>query len=245
MAPEAIERYPMHANESDNTTAGVRLSAESEALRKAAVLIASLPLDEASYLTRNLDPVRLERLADAIAYAEEVCPQTQRQVARELHCPRAVEPAISPETWEIAMHREKLNALDPATIAMLLRNELPQTAAIVLAQMAPSPAAQVLRRLTTDQQLKTVQRMARIKEPAGSVILKLLKTIDQCVQFRARPMRPAPGGEACLAEILQQSDQATRRALIENLSEEDRPLVDRLLQRIHVLNDSRRHSKAG
>ena len=156
--------------------------AESSALRKAAVLIASLPLEEATHLTRSLGKERLERLANAIAYVHDVREKEQRGIARELadsrHTPQV------PLTEAASATRKSGKAIDqadPAVVAMVLRHELPQTVAVVLSRMAPAAAARVLRRLSTDRQLTVVKRMATLQPGDESTISNLLTIVSQSV----------------------------------------------------------------
>lgn len=210
------------------------------AIRKAAVLVASLPLEEAAHLTRSLSEQQLERLADAVARLEEVGDKEQAKVAGELSRSPVTSRRSQQIDSELMEYRQRMDDADPAIVCVVLREELPQTIALLLSEMSAKAAAAVLRKLSTDRQIAVAKRMARLRPGNDSIVVTLLRGVSQSVMARSQPLRQSAGGEAFLAHVVNCTDRATERALLENLGQEDRGLVDRLLQRMYLLKDSRR-----
>ena len=219
--------------------------------RMAAVMIASLPVDDANYLMRQLSATELEELADQIAALDQVDSSEQSNVIDELAFARSQQVSLAPQrdssdttNWRLQQARKQLVEAGGDNLATALNNELPQLIAAVLTQLPPKTSGNTLRRFSTDRQLAIVKQMANASSISTATAAKLLQHVSDAIECGSRPLQDRATGacnyEAVVAEVIHHTDRATEKALLENLSEEDRGLVDRLIQRIHVLRDSRR-----
>lgn len=217
----------------------------------AAVMIASLPVDDANYLMRQLSVAELEELADQLATLDEVEPSEQTNVIDELAYARTQQVSFAPQrdssdttSWRLQQARQQLVEAGGDHLATALTNEKPQLVAAVLTQLPPKTSGDTLRRFSTDRQLAIVKQMAKASSIDTATAAELLQHVGDAIEYGSRPLHDRLTGkcnyEAVVAEVIHHTDRATEKALLENLSEEDRGLVDRLIQRIHVLRDSRR-----
>lgn len=141
-------------------------------LRKAAVVLLSLPRHQAADLLDQLDPLEMESLTEVLAKKRPITAAERSAVASEFAAAAARVPAST--------HTPRLNALNadvaldsPPPFASLLdvdsqilfkalASEHPQTIALVLAHLPASQAAQIISRLAPEQAPAVVRRLATI-----------------------------------------------------------------------------------
>ena len=219
-------------------------------VRKATVLLASLPDVDVAGLLQQLSHAQLELLATAAAELTEVDHQDQSEIAAELAAneppgdrQRGQEPAAGVRPVPDASALDELARTPASVLAAALQGELPQTIAIAVASLPTQQAADVLARLSTDQQLRVVRCLASC-QLAGTCQIDVLHGLADRARARRYPVLDARGGLSLVACLLVHVDRATEKALLENLSESDRPLVDPLLQRMAVLRSLRERRAA-
>ena len=151
-------------------------------LRKAAVLLMSLPPDDAARLLSLLEPAMVEAVSVEIARTERVSGSEQDAVAEQfseaqpvdgseggLHVARALlERALGERAGETIDHVRQtvepppldfLQAMESDRLLSLVRNEQPQTIALILLHMAPA------RRNRTSP--RALDRAAMVGDPAN------------------------------------------------------------------------------
>ncbi len=136
-------------------------------LRKAAVLLRSLPRQQAADLVDQLDPPQMESLAQELA---KNCPVTAAEryaVSHELFAATGAESALAPQLArpEAAKNPPPLAALadvDSQVLCKALVAEHPQTIALVLSHRPAPQAAQIIARLAPALAQTVVRRLATI-----------------------------------------------------------------------------------
>ncbi len=134
---------------------------------------------------------------------------------------------------------EFLRRADTRQVLTYLQDEHPQTIALVLAHMHAEAAAMVLSALPEEElQREVALRIARMDRTSPEVIEQVeailerkLSTVIQQSDFAQA------GGLETLVDILNSSDRATERLILEGLETEDAELADEVRNRMFVFED--------
>ena len=207
------------------------------ALRKAALLLVSVPDDEAAYLLAKLPQHQLARLTQAVSDLRSVLQVEQDVLAHELQTAATVNEESQKKdkaqrTAEVRSAGSKsqnclLDFANANTIVSVLQHELPQTIAAALCCMEAKKSSEILSLLPTDQQIAVILRMVQMSARDSETLQFLLEDISKAIA--TREMSPQlRGGEAQMAQVLSYTDSATRTSILANLAAEDRALSRRL-----------------
>jgi flagellar motor switch protein FliG len=138
----------------------------------------------------------------------------------------------------VAAPFEFLRRTDTRQILSYLQDEHPQTIALVLAHMHPDAAALVLGALPEEEQREVAHRVAKMDRTSPEVIEQVetilerkLSTVIQQSDFSSA------GGVQSLVDILNRSDRATERLILEGLEKDDSELADEVRNRMFIFED--------
>ena len=138
----------------------------------------------------------------------------------------------------VAAPFEFLRRADTRQVLSYLQDEHPQTIALVLAHMNADAAAMVLSALPEEQQREVALRIAKMDRTSPEVIEQVeailerkLSTVIQQSDFAQA------GGLETLVDILNSSDRATERLILEGLESQDPELADEVRNRMFVFED--------
>lgn len=234
---------------------------EANNLRKAAILLVSLPEDEAAKLLAKLTPKQAELVSLEIAQLNTIPPEEQERIILEFadSKPRGVVRRgglqVVQTLLERALGRQAADTLDnireaiaslpfgflrrvdPQNILTFLADEHPQTIALVLCHLPSQLAAQVLSGLPTSLQLSVVRRIAHMGETSPDVLKSVEDALAGRLQNAMQQSLERAGGVATVAEILNVADRGTERALLESLAQEDPELVEQIRRLMFVFDD--------
>ncbi len=174
-------------------------------------------------LTANQIKLMADRASGALAVEHSAPDELATELARERANAIPSHADISP-----IESRELIAKADPVALAGLLDNELPQTVATVLNQLPAARASAVLGRLGTELQLAVTQRLASCHDPLPEVLLDVCSAIANRTQAQGTRPLGSRGGPVMIARMLERMDGPTRRALIENLAQQDPILLERV-----------------
>ena len=138
----------------------------------------------------------------------------------------------------VAAPFEFLRRADTRQVLSYLQDEHPQTIALVLAHMHPDAAAMVMGSLPEEQQRDVAIRIAtmdrtspEVIEQVEAILERKLSTVIQQSDFAQA------GGLQTLVDILNSSDRATERLILEGLEQQDAELADEVRNRMFVFED--------
>lgn len=133
---------------------------------------------------------------------------------------------------------EFLRRADPRQVLTYLQDEHPQTVALVLAHMHPDHAAMVLSGLPDQLQADVAHRVATMEQTSPEIIARVeavlerkLSSVLQAGDFAAA------GGVKPLVDILNRSDRATERLILEGLEGRDAELAEAVRSLMFVFED--------
>jgi len=231
-------------------------------LRKAAVLLMSLPQDEAALVLSKLKAKQIEAVSIEIARLETVTGNEQEAVIYEFAeaNPNAllgsgggldvakslVQQALGKDARDTldtvqqsieALPFGFLKKVDPQNVVTYINDEHPQTIALILSHLPPAYGAQIIAGLTPERQMSVIQRVAHMGQTNPEVIKQVEEGLEsRMVSVMSQQFENA-GGVASVAEILNVTDRATERNLLENLAQEDPELVDEIRRLMFVFED--------
>lgn len=246
------------------TAAGAAV--EDRGLRKAAIFIISLDEETASLVLSKLGERDAGRIAREIARLGEVRREAIAEVleefldlgkvqdfvrqggiehakaliAKSFPAPKAARLVGLLERREAGKGRtpfEFLEDAEPGNIHAFLIEEHPQTIALVLSHCEPSKAADVLGRFPPEKRGDIVKRIARIERSSPEAIRQVESCLKVHLSAPAFEEYAEIGGARTVAEILNVTDRAAERAILEDLRGESPELVETIVKMMFVFED--------
>ncbi|HZZ71540.1 MAG TPA: FliG C-terminal domain-containing protein, partial [Pirellulales bacterium] len=109
--------------------------------------------------------------------------------------------------------------------------------ALILCHLPPPQAAAVLGGLPTERQLSVIRRVATMGQTNPEIIKEVESGLESRMASIMSQQFEAAGGVPSVAEILNVTDRATERNLLENLAHEDPDLVEEIRRLMFVFED--------
>ncbi len=234
----------------------------SNNVRKAAVLVMSLPEEQAGQLLSKLTPKQVEAVSIEIAKLGRVPVEEQEAVINDfadsnpaalgsnvggLELARSlVEKALGKNASDTLDNvRQSIEALpfgflkkvDPQNLLTFIIDEHPQTIALILSHLNPNYGAQIVSGLPTERQLAVIRRIANMGQTNPEVIREVELGLESRMSSVMSQSFENAGGVSSVAEILNVTDRATERSLLENLAQEDPDLVEEIRRLMFVFDD--------
>jgi len=231
-------------------------------VRKAAILLMSLPQDAAAQLMSKLEPKQVEAVSIEIAKLGRVGSEEQSTIIHEFadENPNAlggesgsldlarslVEKALGKNaSGTIDNVRQSIEALpfgflkkvDPQNLQTFIIDEHPQTIALILSHLPSSFGAEIIGGLPSDRQLAVIRRIANMGQTNPEVIREVEKGLESRMASVMSQSYENAGGVESVANILNVTDRGTERALLENLAQEDPDLVEEIRRLMFVFED--------
>jgi flagellar motor switch protein FliG len=230
-------------------------------LRKAAVLLTSLPEEEAALLLQKLDPKQVEAVSIEIARLSSLTADEFDTIVNEFAdanphimagmggldvveslLNKALGSKADPTVDQVRQSIEALpfgflKKVDPQNLMTFIADEHPQTIALVLSHLSPAYGAEIIAGLSPERQLAVIRRIAHM----GQTNPEVIKEVEAGLEFRIAGLMSQSydraGGVESVAEILNVTDRATERGLMESLAQEDPELVEEIRRLMFVFED--------
>lgn len=231
-------------------------------VRKAAILLMSLPEELAAQLLTRLTPKQIEAVSVEIAKMSAVSGEEQEGVILEFANANPNALVCRPGGLDVAKQlveaalgksasatldnvRQSIEAVpfgflqkvDSQNLLTFIIDEHPQTIALILCQLPASKAADVIKGLPPDRQLAVIRRVATMGQTSPEIIKEVERGLEHRMAAMMTQQFENAGGVQAVASILNVIDRATERALLENLAQEDPDLVDEIRRLMFVFED--------
>src|SRR5690606_35817891 len=230
-------------------------------IRKAAILLTCLPEEEAAKILAKLKPKQVEMVSIEIAKLGSVRFEEQEQAINEFAevnptalggmgslelAQQLVQKALGKEASATLDNlRQSIEAVpfgflrkvDPQNALTFLIDEHPQTIALILSHLPASYGAEILRALPLPTQLAVIRRVANMGQTNPEIIRQVEEALEMRMQSVMSQSFENAGGVATVAGILNVTDRATERSLLENLAQDDPELVDEIRRLMFVFED--------
>ncbi|HEX3654172.1 MAG TPA: flagellar motor switch protein FliG [Pirellulales bacterium] len=234
----------------------------SPEIRRAAVLLTSLPEDEAAQLLAKLTPKQVEHVTVEIAKLGAISGDEQEAAIKQFAdsnpgsysggaggldlAKTLVERALGKNaSGTLENVRQQIQAvpfgflqrIDSQHLLTFIVDEHPQTIALILSHLPPAKAAEVIGGLPSERQLAVVRRIAHMSQTNPEIIGEVERGLEHRMASVMSQQFETAGGVESVAEILNVTDRATERGLLENLAQEDPELVEEIRRLMFVFED--------
>jgi flagellar motor switch protein FliG len=233
----------------------------SNDIRKAAVLLMSLPQEEAAQVLSRLPPKQVEAVSIQIAKLGTVSGDEQDSAIRAFAdsnpdsvggtgglelAKRLVEKALGKDaSGTLDNVRQQIEAMpfgflqrvDSQNLLTFIIDEHPQTIALILSHLRPPQAAEIIAGLPPDRQLAVIRRVATMGQTNPDIIKEVEHGLENRMASVMSQQFEKAGGVPNVAEILNVTDRATERSLLESLAQEDPELVEEIRRLMFVFDD--------
>jgi flagellar motor switch protein FliG len=235
-------------------------------VQKAAVLLTALPEEEAAEVLSRLDSKQVELVSIEIARLRGVSNEQQEQVILQFadstpdasHDSGGIERARNPVQKALGSKaagtldniRQSieevpfafLRNVDSQNILTYVADEHPQTIALILSHLPAAASAAILAGLPSERQLSVVQRIAHMGQTSPDIIKEVEAGLERRMSSVMSQSFENAGGVDAVAEMLNVSDRATERTILENLAHEDPDLVEDIRRLMFVFEDINKFS---
>ena len=230
---------------------------------KAAILLLSLGQDKAARVLKELRDEQVSEVVteiaalhvveqDTVSEIVEVFSETRKQdvalcrggldQAREL-----LAAAVDEEKVEEILALVDQGVIEPPfawlapvpapDLSRILMRENPQTTAIVLSFLDPDIAAAVLQNLPDEYQQEVGIRIGELGDPTPEVVKRIEEGLRERIGPDAFKRQYGVGGINTLVALLNRSDRATEREVLEALAQHDEELAGEVRRRLFVFED--------
>ena len=129
------------------------------------------------------------------------------------------------------------NEADPGQLATSFQNENPQLIALIMAYLKPEHSAQVLNYLPADVQAAVAVKIADMDTTNPEILSDIEKIVESKFSSVVVQDFSKAGGVESLADILNHSDRATERNVIELLEVQNPHLAEEVRELMFVFED--------
>lgn len=231
--------------------------------QKAAILLMSMDVEVASKVFKELDMGEVESIALEITNLKDVPANVVEDVIEEFYelmqastlmleggldyAQLLLERTYGPERAREIVEKIKvlttvrgfniLKKADPAQLANFLSKEHPQTIALILSHLPPSQAADVLQEFPEELRSESILRIASIGKVSPALVSEIEQVVDQIAESTLSQNLAAAGGTQIVASILNKSNNAIAKAMLENIEEKNFDLASEIKRLMFLFED--------
>ncbi|HET7388220.1 MAG TPA: flagellar motor switch protein FliG [Nocardioidaceae bacterium] len=237
---------------------------EIDGVRRAAILLVQLGQENAAKVLAHLRESEVEAISAEIsalesltaAETEAVLGEFRTLAATQINIMRGgpafaraiLEESLGPERAESIMNRLAASAMhlpfqflhraDPRQLLSFISSEHPQVIAVVLAHLPSDKATLVLSGLEPSTQADVAHRIAVMDRTNPDILRSLEAQLERKMSSVLQPTEMATvGGLDPLIQIINRSDRATERLIVEGLQERDPELAEEVKSRMFMFED--------
>ena len=230
-------------------------------IHKAAVLLMSLPEDEAALVLGKLDSKQVEQVSIEIARTKAISSVEQDEAIREFAdsnpeggasgggldlAKNLVKKALGTDAGGAldnirqtieALPFQFLRHVDSQNVLTYVIDEHPQTIALIMSHLPAGFGAEILAGLPPERQIAVVRRMATMSQTNPEIIREVEQGLENRMSNVVGHSFQNAGGVESVASMLNVSDRATERSILDHLAENDAELVDEIRRLMFVFED--------
>ena len=229
------------------------MSEKQNGIVKAAVLLMALEEDDAAILLGKLPPKQVELVSLAIAQLDNISGQIQEEIITEFfggepsslghssggldRAKSLVKKALGKDAADmLSILQQTLESLpfgflqkaDPQNILSFIMDEHPQTIAVVICHVPAATGAGILNGLPQQKQLSVIKRIASMQQTNPEAIKEIECALEVRMSLVMSQSFRKAGGVPAVAEILNVTDRATERLVLESLGKDNPELVEEI-----------------
>lgn len=235
----------------------------SNAQKVAALLIAMGP-EAASNVLKNMpDETEVEAIAMEVAALNKISPEVVNAILEEFYslfqatghistggvnyAKQLLKDAYGDESADRILEKlvatlqtnpfEFFNNADPQQLATSFQNENSQLVALILAYLKPDVSAAILGDLPSEMQLTVANRIAEMDRTNPEVLRDVERILESKFSSLVSADFTMAGGVEALAEILNRSDRATEKTILDTFDVENPELSEEVRSLMFVFED--------
>lgn len=236
---------------------------ELDGVTKAAILMLAVGSDSAADVLRHMPPDTVEEVTRELAGLGRVPDDLQNAVIEEFYNISIASQYANEGSLGYAKTL-LLNSLDPNVAERLLsqiqtqvqktpfsflqraesdnlltfiQEEHPQTIALILCHLSHHKASEVLIGLAMEKQLEVIKRIANMEQTNPEVIREVEQGLESRLSNMLMQSMEKAGGVLTVSEILNLTDRATEKTIMEGLESDDPDLVEEIRRLMFVFED--------
>jgi flagellar motor switch protein FliG len=240
------------------------LTMPSIGVRKAAILLVQLGQEKASKLLSYLGEAEVEAISAEIAQLEALGADETEAVLGEFRELASAQldilrggpefarallvESLGADRAESIMNQLAASAMklpfqflhraDPRQLVSFIAGEHPQVIAVVLAHLSSEKATMVISGLDPDLQADVAHRIAVMDRSNPELLSALEQRLERKMSSVLQPTELASiGGVDPLIQIINRSDRATERLIVEGLQQRDPELAEEIKSRMFMFED--------
>jgi flagellar motor switch protein FliG len=232
-------------------------------VHKAAVLLVSMEEDLAAIILSKLEKEQVELVTREIARLKSISQAERDTIIEEFYhvalargaaesggmgTARALlEKTYSKEEAGLMLDQvEKsmqaspfafLQRAESGNLLTFIQGEHPQTIALILAHLPSGQAAEILSGLPSKKQIEVVRRVANMEQTSPDVIQQVERALESRLSAIVSQKFEKAGGIESVAEMLNLTDRATEKGIMESLEEDDPELTEQIRRLMFVFED--------
>jgi flagellar motor switch protein FliG len=232
-------------------------------IKKAAILLLTVPEDTAAEILKRLDRDSVEEVTREIASIGQVPAELCNSVVEEYYNLALAQSYVEQgglmlaktllekslpkdEASRILEQIEQtvnatpfafLQKAESENLLTFIQDEHPQTIALILSHLPADKAGEILGGLAQEKQMEVVMRIAKMEQTNPEVIREVEKGLEGRLSAIVSQTFEKAGGVEAVAEILNVADRATEKAILEKLETSDPDLVEQIRRLMFVFED--------
>ncbi|HCT44565.1 MAG: flagellar motor switch protein FliG [Phycisphaerae bacterium] len=236
---------------------------ELDGVEKAAILLLAVGPDCATGVLKHMPAERVEEVTRMLAGLGRVPDTVQNKVVEEFYSISIATQYANEGSLSYAKMLLQ-NSLDPTTADRLLsqiqtqvqktpfsflqraesdnlltfiQDEHPQTIALILCHLSHHKASEILSGLAMEKQLEVIKRIANMEQTNPEVIREVERGLESRLSNMLMQSMEKAGGVPTVSEILNLTDRATEKTIMEGLESDDPDLVEEIRRLMFVFED--------
>lgn len=236
---------------------------ELSGVEKAAILLLAIGPDAASSILKHLAQERVEEVTRSLASLGRVPDQVQNEVVEEFYnisiasqyanegslsyarmvMQNSLDPTVAERMLsQIQTQVQKtpfsfLQRAESDNLLTFIQEEHPQTIALILCHLSHHKASEILGGLAMDKQLEVIKRIANMEQTNPEVIREVERGLESRLSNMLMQSMEKAGGVPTVSEILNLTDRATEKTIMEGLESDDPDLVEEIRRLMFVFED--------
>ncbi len=231
--------------------------------QKAAILLMSMDVDTSAKVFKELDIKEVEQIAVEITNLKDLSSMVVENVIEEFYQLMTAQnyfveggldyaQLLLEKSYGIDQAKnliEKIRVLttvrgfsilkkaDPQQLASFLSKEHSQTIALILSHLPPDQSAEVLAEFNEQLRADSVMRIAKLGKVSPQLLSQIEHVVDQVAESTLSQNMAIAGGAQLVANILNKSNNAVAKAMLENIEDKDYSLSIEIKRLMFLFED--------
>ncbi|HBL83410.1 MAG: flagellar motor switch protein FliG [Clostridiales bacterium GWF2_38_85] len=232
-------------------------------MRKAATVVLSLGIENASQVFKYLHEDEIEMLTVEIATMQALSAETVEATMDEFYglclaqtfiteggidyakavLEKSMGASVATNLIDKITKSLQVKAFDfiykadPKQLLILIQNEHPQTIALILSYCTTEQSSAILSELPREIQIDVVERIATMDSTSPEVVKDIERLIERKMSMSETVGYTVIGGTKYIAEVLNSVDRGTEKYIMEELSKNDPKLSEEIRNCMFVFED--------